>query len=151
MRAYVFSFFGVVVMLLFTRDGEVWERVLRKPCLILEYSIYIVLHNHVCIFMQYHKGWLSHHCFSLQLRVEKEDGGDKGMVKGKAVSVYLGEGALIALEGEILSRGKCVKGLTVPRLVAACVDYVIAEDKLGFLYPKRPRHPDYRCSVWIRK
>ena len=80
------------------------------------------------------------------------------MVKGKAVSVYLGERALIALESEILSRGKRVKdrliipeGLTIPRLVVACVDYVIDKGKLKSLCPNRPRRPDYRGSVWIRK
>ncbi len=80
------------------------------------------------------------------------------MVKGKAVSVYLGARALIALESEILSRGKrgkdgliIPKGLTVPRLVAACVDYVIDNGKLESLIPKHPPRPDFKGAIWIAK
>lgn len=78
------------------------------------------------------------------------------MVKGKAVSVYLDARVLTVLEGEILSRSKrdkdiliTPKGLTVPRLVAACVDYVIDEGKLESLYPHRPRRPDACGIVWV--
>lgn len=80
------------------------------------------------------------------------------MVRGKAVSVYLDARALTALEGEILSRSKHVKdtlitpkGLTISRLVTACVNYVIDEGKLESLYPSRPRRPDFHGVVWIAR
>ena len=80
-------------------------------------------------------------------------------MKGKAVSVYLDARALTMLEGEVISRSKkrdkhtliTPKGLTVPRLVAACVNYVIDNGKLESLIPEHPTRPDFKGAVWIAK
>jgi hypothetical protein len=80
------------------------------------------------------------------------------MARGKAVSVYLDARALTVLEGEIISRGKregktliTPKGLTVPRMVAACVNYVIDKGKLESLCPDHPSRSDATGFVWIAK
>lgn len=80
------------------------------------------------------------------------------MARGKAVSVYLEPYLVSVLESEVLSRSKRVrkntvsipKDLTVSRLVAACVRYVVDEGKLQFVYPKRPRLPDFSGVCWTK-
>jgi hypothetical protein len=77
--------------------------------------------------------------------------------RGKVVSVYLGEGELILLEAKIISRGKrkgkkllVPEGLTVSRMVAMCVDYVIDNGKLKSVIPRRPKPPTHTGICWRR-
>lgn len=67
---------------------------------------------------------------------------------GNRYSVYLSRRAILRLEQEIMDRSKRdkdslipPKGLTLPKLVVACVDYVIDEGKLGYVllneYPRK--------------
>jgi hypothetical protein len=69
--------------------------------------------------------------------------------KGKAVSVYLDGDTYAFLNYEVDRRSKrskdsdvliVPKDLTVPRLVAACVDYVIKENKIECLLPSFKRY-----------
>jgi hypothetical protein len=75
--------------------------------------------------------------------------------QGKSVSVYLGLGELIFLESKIISRGKrkgktllVPKDLTVSRMVATCVDYVIDNGELESVIPRRPRPPTHTGVCW---
>jgi len=74
---------------------------------------------------------------------------------GNRYSVYLNGVSIYRLEVEIMDRSKLdkssnhyvvPKGLTVPRLIAACVDYMISEDKLRYVlsdkYPRK-KHKDF--------